>query len=142
MILQISYAKNFFVPPSDFGIGTPGPIRSLGDAVAASSGGRDTVVFVNNGHTGGDISNIIQQLSQPIQAQGKTVQVAQSDTDLLTLCQSSIRGTSSCFAALSFYSSPMEGSGGIWNYTIRADGSFGGTIFVNSDTNDAESTLR
>lgn len=134
----ISYAKNFFVPPSDFGIGTSVAIRSLGDAVAASAGGRNTVVFVNNGLTGGDISNVISQVSQPIEAAGKTVQVVESDTGLLTTCKSSIRGVSSCFAAVDFHSSPTEGTGGVWNYTMRADGSFGGEIFVNTHSNDAE----
>ncbi|KAK5137027.1 hypothetical protein LTR08_001036 [Meristemomyces frigidus] len=134
----ISYAKNFFVPPSDFGIGSASPIRSLSEAVAASAGGRNTVVFVNNGYTGGNISNIITQLSRPIEAQGKTVQVLESDVGLLTTCQSSIRGVSPCFAAIDFHSSPNEGPDGVWNYTIRADGSLGGRIFVNTNTNDAE----
>lgn len=134
----ISYAKNFFVPPSDFGVGSPTPLRSLSDAVAAAAGGRDTVAFVNNGHTGGQISNVISQLSQPIEAQGKTVQVLDNDDQLLTTCRSSIRGVSPCFAAVSFHGSPDEGSAGIWNYTLRADGSFGGRIFVNSKDNDAE----
>jgi len=134
----ISYAKNFFVPPSDFGVGSPGPLRSLSDAVAASAGGRNTVVFVNNGYTGGDISNLIGQLSPSITSQGKTVQIAQADTDLLSTCKSSIRGVSPCFAAVSFHSSPTEGPAGFWNYTIRADGSFGGRVFVNTNDNDAE----
>lgn len=134
----ISYAKNFFVPPSDFGIGTPTSVRSLSDAVAAEAGGRNTVAFVNNGLTGGDISRVISQLSQPITAQGKDVQVLGNENQLLETCHSSIRGVSQCFVAVSFVSSPTEGPGGFWNYTIRADGSFGGEIFVNSRSNDAE----
>ncbi|KAK1067772.1 hypothetical protein LTR33_011290 [Friedmanniomyces endolithicus] len=134
----ISYAKNFFVPPSDFGVGTATPIRSLSDAVAASAGGRDTVVFINNGHTNGDISNVINQIAQPIRAQGKTVSILTDSTDLLTICRSSIRGVSPCFAAVDFLSSPSEGTEGVWNYTMRADGSFGGRIYVNQRDNDAE----
>ncbi|KAK4550632.1 hypothetical protein LTR36_000211 [Oleoguttula mirabilis] len=134
----ISYAKNFFVPPSDFGIGSPVAIRSLGDAVSSAAGRRDTVVFVNNGHVGGDISSVIEQVRQPIEAQGKVVQVLDSDIGLLTTCRSSIRGVSPCFAAVDFHSSPTEGAGGVWNYTMRADGSFGGRIFVNTHSNDAE----
>ncbi|KAK0890001.1 hypothetical protein LTR02_015016 [Friedmanniomyces endolithicus] len=134
----ISYAKNFFVPPSDFGVGTATPIRSLSDAVAASAGGRDTVVFINNGHTNGDISNVINQVAQPIRAQGKTVSILEDSTDLLTICRSSIRGVSPCFAAVNFLSSPNEGTEGVWNYTMRADGSFGGRIYVNQRDNDAE----
>ncbi|KAK4888315.1 hypothetical protein LTR27_012766 [Elasticomyces elasticus] len=134
----ISYAKNFFVPPSDFGVGTAAPLRSLSDAVAASAGGRDTVVFINNGYTTGDIANVINQISQPIQAQGKTVQVLEDDSELLTICPSSIRGVSPCFAAVDFQSSPSEGDAGVWNYTMRADGSFGGRIYVKQQDNDAE----
>jgi ATP-binding cassette, subfamily A (ABC1), member 3 len=116
------------VPPSNFGVGTAVPVRSLSDAVAASAGGRDTVVFINNGYTGGAISSVIDQLSTPIQAQGKTVQVLQSDEGLLTICRSSIRGVSPCFAAVDFLSSPTEGPDGVWNVTYRADGSFGGML--------------
>ncbi|WPH00997.1 Hypothetical protein R9X50_00383100 [Acrodontium crateriforme] len=134
----IAWAKNFFVPPSDFGIGSPSPLRSLSDAVAASAGGRDTIVFINNGHTGGDISNVIRQVQQPIEAQGKTVHVLDSEETLSTICTSSIRGVSPCFAAVTFISSPTEGTGGLWNYTLRADGSLGGQVYVNSNDNDAE----
>lgn len=134
----ISYAKNFFVPPSDFGVGTPTTLRSFSDALSASAGGRNTVVFVDNGFTGGQISNVISQLRTPVEAQGMIAQVVGSDTDLLTICPSSIRGTSPCFAAVSFQSSPTEGGAGIWNYTLRTDGALGGEVFVNRQNNDAE----
>ncbi|KAK4631454.1 ATP-binding cassette sub-family A member 17 [Fulvia fulva] len=134
----ISYSKNFFVPPSDFGIGTARTLRSLSDAVGASAGGRNTVVFVDNGFTGGDISRVIEQISASITAQGKTIQNLQSRKDMLTTCPSTIRGVSPCFAAVVFESSPTEGPDGIWNYTIQADGSFGERIYVDSDSNDAE----
>lgn len=134
----ISYAKNFFVPPSDFGVGSPTPLRSISDAVTSSGGGRDTVVFINNGYTGGDISTVIDQISQPIRAQGKTVQILEEESGLLNICRSSIRGVSTCFAAVNFQSSPSEGDLGAWNYTIRADGSFGGRIYVDQRNNDAE----
>ncbi|KYG44544.1 hypothetical protein M433DRAFT_155489 [Acidomyces richmondensis BFW] len=134
----ISYAKNFFVPPSQFGIGTPAPIRSLPDAFAASAGGRDTIVFINNGYTNGDISKVISQISFPLGGTDAVVHILESEDDLLTLCPSSIRGVSPCFCAVNFQSSPNEGPDGIWNYTIRADGSFGSRVFVNSQSNDAE----
>lgn len=134
----ISYAKNFFVPPSDFGIGSPTPLRSFGDALDASSGGRNTFVFVNNGHTGGDISNVIGQLSSTIENHGISVRVVESEGELIPICKGTIRGVSRCFAAVSFDSSPTEGTLPLWNYTIRADGSFGGRIYVNSDNNAAE----
>ena len=134
----ISYAKNFFVPPSDFGVGSPIPLRSLSEAVSASAGGRDTVAFVNNGFTGGAISNVIDQVSKPIRDQGMTVAVLNTEEELLTRCPSSVRGVSPCFAAISFQSSPNEGELPVWNYTVRTDGSFGGRIFVNDKGNDAQ----
>lgn len=134
----ISYAKDFFVPPSDFGVGSPKPLRSWSEALAASAGGRNTVAFVNNGKTGGQISDVINQLAAPARSQGKTVEIVDNDQDLLSICRSSIRGVSPCFAAVSFHSSPTEGSSGVWNYTLRADGALGGRIYVNTNDNDAE----
>ena len=55
----ISYAKNFFVPPSDFGVGSPRPIRDLPSAFNAGVGDRPRIAFVNNGFTGGDIGAVI-----------------------------------------------------------------------------------
>ena len=134
----ISYAKNFFVPPSQYGIGDPRPLRSLTDAIGVSSDGRHTIAFVNNGYTGGPISNVIDQVSEPIRSLGKNVLVLDNEADLLSRCPSSVRGVSPCFAAVSFHSSPSEGQLPVWNYTIRTDGAFGLRIFVNSKTNDAE----
>lgn len=133
----ISYAKNFFVPPSDFGVGSPSPLRTFADALAASAGGRNTVVFVNNGFTGGDIGNVISNLSATVEAQGKKATILSDSTALLDTCKSSLRGVTSCFAAVEFHSSPDQG-GTVWNYTLRADGSFGEKIYVNSDDNDAQ----
>jgi ATP-binding cassette subfamily A (ABC1) protein 3 len=61
-----------------------------------------------------------------------------NEGELLTVCRSTIRSVSNCFGAVTFVSSPTEGSGGIWNYTLRADGALGGRVFVNRDTNDHE----
>ncbi|KAI9759633.1 MAG: hypothetical protein M4579_002201 [Chaenotheca gracillima] len=137
-MIFISYARNLFVPPAYYGIGEPTPIRSLSDALSAGSGGRDTVVFVNSGLAGGDIDRVIQQLSSTIDADGKTVQMLETEDDLLEACRSSLRGVSSCFGAAVFYSSPNEGPGGMWNYTIRVDGALGSKIDVRNANNDAE----
>lgn len=132
----ISYAKNFFVPPSDFGIGNPRPLKTLASALGASIGGRNTVAFVDNGLSGGEVGTVISQLSSTVRAQGYTAVTVASDSDLLETCQSSIRGVSNCFAGVAFHSSPSQG--GLWNYTLRADGSFGEKIYVNTGDNDAE----
>lgn len=134
----ISYAKNFFVPPSKFGIGSPTPIRSLTNALGAAQGNRNKVVFVNNGYTGGDIETVIDSLSTTIRDAGKIATVVEKDVDLLTECRSTLRGASTCFGAVNFRSSPTEGEDGVWNYTIRADGSFGIKMFVDRKDNEVE----
>jgi ATP-binding cassette subfamily A (ABC1) protein 3 len=134
----ITYAKNFFIPPSQFGIGNPTPIRSFPNALAAATGGRDKVVFVNNGHTGGDIENVIGQLSNQVRDAGLQPITIDNEVELLTTCSSSLRGASTCFGAASFYSSPSEGGGQAWNYTLRADGVLGTQIYVDQDDNDVQ----
>lgn len=134
----LAYVRNFFVPPSTFGIGSPTPIRSLENALAASTGNHNKVVFVTNGHTGGDIESVINTVSARVESAGKNVVVVQDDIDLLTTCASTLRGSSTCFGAASFHSSPTEGSSGAWNYTLRSDGVFGERIFVDRTTNDVE----
>lgn len=134
----ISYAKNFFVPPSEFGIGSPVPIRNLSQALSAAQGNRNLVVFVNNGYAGGQIGSVIDKVSTVVKSAGKNVQVVERDEELFTFCASSLRGVSNCYGAASFHSSPTEGGSGYWNYTLRADGDFGERIFVNRHDNDAE----
>jgi ATP-binding cassette subfamily A (ABC1) protein 3 len=134
----ITYAKNFFVPPSGFGIGDPTPIRSFPNALNAAGGGRDKVVFINNGHTGGPIDDVIGRLSTQVQDAGLQAITIEQEVELLTTCQSSLRGASTCFGAASFLSSPNEGQGQIWNYTLRSDGALGQRIYVDSNDNDVE----
>ena len=134
----IAYSKNFFVPPSQFGVGTATPVRGFEDALKASTDGRVTVAFVHNGHTGGQIDKVIGSLAKVVTAAGLKAQILASDNDLLTICRSSLRGASSCYGAASFYSSPTEGPLGAWNYTMRGDGSLGFKIFVNHRDNDHE----
>ena len=136
----LAYARNLFIPPSRYGIGTATPVRSLANAVNAAGNGRDTVVFVNTvGSAGGDIDKVIQQVAEPARAEGKIVQITSQEEDLLTICRNSLRATSNCYGAAVFYGSPTEGpSGGMWNYTIRADGALGFSIFTTKTNNDQE----
>jgi ABC-type multidrug transport system ATPase subunit len=134
----ITYAKNFFVPPSQFGIGSPTAIRSFENALSAAKGNRNTIVFVNNGHTGGEIEGLINSLSDTVRAAGKTPLTVEQDVELLTACESSLRGASTCYGAASFHSSPTEGDDQTWNYTLRADGALGERIFVDQKDNDIE----
>lgn len=134
----ISYSKNFFVPPSDFGIGPPTPLRSLSEAVQLSAGGRNTLAFVNHGFTGGAISSVIDEVAGSIRGSGMDIRILETENELLTTCPSTVRGVSPCFAAVEFLSSPSEGPVPVWNYSLRTDGTFGGRVFVNSRTNDAQ----
>jgi ATP-binding cassette subfamily A (ABC1) protein 3 len=137
-MLFITYAKNFFIPPSEFGIGDPTPLRSFPNALAAATGGRDKVVFVNNGFTGGEIDSVIGQLSNQVRDAGLQPITIDNEVELLTTCSSSLRGASTCFGAASFHSSPSEGGGQAWNYTLRADGVLGTQIYVNQEDNDVQ----
>ena len=134
----ITYAKNFFVPPSEYGIGDPSLIRSFPNALNAAEGGRDKVVFVNNGNTGGDIDQVIEQLSTTVRDAGLQAITIESEVELLTTCESSLRGASTCYGAASFHSSPNQGQGQSWNYTLRSDGALGETIYVDQDDNDVQ----
>lgn len=134
----ITYAKNFFIPPSEFGIGSPIPIRSFPNALEAATGGRDKVVFVNNGYTGGEIENVIGQLSNQVRDAGLQAITIEDEIPLLTTCPSSLRGVSTCYGAVVFHSSPSEGNAQSWNYTMRADGVLGTQIFVDQNDNDIQ----
>ncbi|KAJ9156929.1 ATP-binding cassette sub-family A member 5 [Coniochaeta hoffmannii] len=136
----LSFARNLFVPAAVYGFGSPSPVLSLHDALEHASGsGRQTVAFVNNGFVGGDIERVIDTLTPIITDAGARAQVLTSDSDLLTVCRASLRGVTPCYGAVVFNGSPDEGAGGLWNYTIRSDGSLGvGKIDVDKTTNDAQ----
>lgn len=139
IVFIVSYAQYFFNPPQHFGLSEPTSVLDLPDAIARSSGGRTNVAFVDNGHSGGDISGVIEELAAPFRKAGRTVHRLATESDLLTTCPSSQRGTTSCFGAVVFHSSPSEPvQGGVWNYTIRSDTSLGGTFDVRSTNNDAQ----
>ncbi|KAL8929502.1 MAG: hypothetical protein Q9208_001171 [Pyrenodesmia sp. 3 TL-2023] len=137
-IIFLAYARSLFVPPSRFGIADPTPVRSLAEGLSASGGGRDTVVLVNNGFTGGNIERVISEVADTVRAQDKIVQITANEDDLLTICRNSLRGVSNCYGAAVFYSSPTEGPGGMWNYSLRADGGLGIKIDTTNANNDAE----
>ncbi|RMD40944.1 hypothetical protein DV735_g4216, partial [Chaetothyriales sp. CBS 134920] len=132
------YARNLFIPPSVYGIGDPVSVRTLSDALHHVSGGRDQLVFVNNGLTGGAIDAVIEDVIQQAGSFSGSIRTLTEEVDLLTQCRNSIRGTSRCIAGAVFFSSPDEGPDGRWNYTIRADGALQTKIVVDSHSNDAE----
>ena len=95
-------------------------------------------MFVNNGFTGGDIETVIQDVSDQAGSFNGHIRTLKQEADLLTECRNSIRGTSSCIGGIVFFSSPNEGPGGRWNYTLRADGALGSKIVTDKHNNDAE----
>ncbi|KAL7622242.1 hypothetical protein AAE478_007746 [Parahypoxylon ruwenzoriense] len=135
----LSFARNLFVPPAVYGIGDPHAIRSLQEGLAAADGtNRNTVVFVNNGLVGGDIDRVISTVSDMVTEAGKNASKLIELSELSYACRSSLRGVSPCYGAVIFHSSPTEGQGGVWNYTLRADGSLSNKIDTTNNYNGAQ----
>lgn len=92
---------------------------------------------------GGEVSSAIDALSQQIHAAGKTAKLYNDTWDLALECRTDDKGTSPCYGAVVFLSSPNEGtnisSGGTWNYTIRNAG--GGTVDIRSPNSSPERDL-
>ena len=138
IIAFLSYARNLFIPPSEYGIGTSTPIRTLAQGLQGATGARNTVAFVNNGFTGGAIDQVIDDLVRQVEAAGRTPVRLDRDTKLLDTCPSTLRGSSTCYGAVVFAGSPTEGAGDIWNYTIRADGAFGSKVIAANSDNEVQ----
>ncbi|KAI0169026.1 P-loop containing nucleoside triphosphate hydrolase protein [Hypoxylon sp. FL1284] len=135
----LTFARNLFVPPAYYGIGDSRPIRSLQDGLAiAGETDHNTVAFVNSGFGGGDIDRVIDTLSNTVTQAGKNASRLTDISELTYACRSSLRGVSPCYGAVVFHSSPTEGEGRVWNYTLRADGSLGTKIDVSRDDNAAQ----
>ncbi|KAF2458915.1 putative ABC transporter [Lineolata rhizophorae] len=136
--LYLSVILKLYWPQENYGFSDAREVRSLRDAMDAAKGGRNKIVFINSGPSGGDIDRAIEIATTPLQDSGKTVKVFDDPDELLVECKSTLRGTTPCFAAAIFYSSETEGDSGYWNYTIRADGALGGNIDVDKSDNDAQ----
>ena len=137
-IIFLTYTRNLFIPASKFGIGDSSPVQTVADALRAATGGRNRVALVNNGHVGGEIEKVINLVADSVRAEGRLVEILPNEEQLLTACRSTLRGYSTCFGAAVFYASPSEGPGGMWNYSLRADGGLGRKVVVNSETNDVQ----
>ncbi|GAM83761.1 hypothetical protein ANO11243_017510 [Dothideomycetidae sp. 11243] len=132
----IAYSKNFFIPSAVDGVGSSTPQRSLADALAyAGTHTRSKVAFVTNG-LGPEAQQIIDAISPTVTSAGFDAVVLDNDDDLLTACPSSVRGTTPCFAAVSFQGCPSVN--GSWTYSLYADGALAGHIYVDRTTNDAQ----
>ena len=98
----IAYCRTFFLPPSEYGIGSPNPIRDLFTEVFNSStdlGGRNRVVLVDSGFSGGDIEELIALLADPLRDAGADVRIVSDEDEIFDICPSSLTGLSRCFGA-------------------------------------------
>ena len=136
--MYMSFVLKVYWPKEQYGIGLPTQVRSLADAFHLTTGGRDTFVLVNAVNPGGDIDRVIQLIAQPLKSSGKTIKITDNVIDMIQTCQSSLQGTTKCYGAVVFNSSPKEGPWGVWNYTIRSDASFGTHVDMSKTTNDVE----
>ncbi|KAH6642349.1 hypothetical protein C7974DRAFT_99830 [Boeremia exigua] len=142
IILVLAFSKNFFASSQHWGLSSPHDLRSL-ESILASNQRPNIVGFVDNGMKGGEVSSVIDALSQKVEAAGKTSKVYNDSWDLALECRTDNKGASPCYAAVVFISSPSEGtslsSPGTWNYTIRGSG--GGSVDIRSTNNFPESNM-
>ncbi|KAF2744246.1 putative ABC transporter [Sporormia fimetaria CBS 119925] len=135
--IYIAFIIRVYWPKEEYGIGTPANVRPLAEAISQAPGNRRTLALCNYGPRGGDIDRVIEEVTAVARGNdGQIIETLTNPEDLLTLCRSSLSGVTKCYAAAEFYSSPSEG--GIWNYTIRVDGSLGVKINVHNNNNDVE----
>ncbi|KAL2208048.1 putative ABC transporter [Sarocladium strictum] len=137
-----AFSRNLFVPPATFGFGEARPVRTLTSALEASEG-RNKVILVNSGHTGGDIDRALSRFEDQVNDAGTGTEVVklEDQDDIFRECRSSLRGVTSCFCAVVVHSSPSEGDNGIWNYTIRTDAEFASSplrIEIKDDDNPGQ----
>lgn len=136
--LYLGLGQKFNNADDKYGIGTPQDIDSLADALGRATGGRSTVVLVNSGHTGGAIDTVLGTVADAVTAAGKNATRLGQESDIGYVCKGSIQATTRCFGAVVIHSSPDEGDGGYWNYTLRGDGALGRSFRVDKSNNAAE----
>jgi hypothetical protein len=114
-------------------------IRSLKD-VSATTSDHNIVGFLDNGMKDGEVSSVISSLSQSIREAGKTPKLYEDLQALSRDCASDNKGFSDCFGAVSFSSSPLQGSSlgpkGVWNYTILGSHAATEGAFIDVRKND------
>ncbi|KAJ4254367.1 hypothetical protein NW762_009961 [Fusarium torreyae] len=143
-----SFTKNLLVPPANYGIGKPTALMSLETSIEkAQSNGRQKLVLVKNGLTGGDVDGVFDSLQRQFDDAAKSASVdfevvrVDNEDELTKSCPSNLRGVSRCFGAVVMWDSPNEGTDDhVWNYTIRADGAFelAGAKFNIDKSNDQQ----
>ena len=117
----LASVKTWIHNDGGYGVGTPSPIRSLPDAFDAVGSSRKNFVIVDRGLQGENIRYVIDSLRDMATNGGRTVRIANDDSQIAGLCPSSSKGSTDCFAAVDFWSSPDQGPGQLYNYTIWND---------------------
>lgn len=136
-VVYFAFIIRVYWPKETYGIGNEALVRPLAEAIRDAPGGRRTLALCNYGATGGDIDRVIRAVAEKAKGfDGQLVRILRNPDELLTVCKASLSAVTKCYAAAEFYSSTQEG--GIWNYTIRVDGSHGYKINVEKNDNDAE----
>ncbi|ORY15442.1 hypothetical protein BCR34DRAFT_477845 [Clohesyomyces aquaticus] len=134
VVLVVAFCKELFSSNQQWGVSGQHPIRSLKDGLSASSA-RYVVGFVDNGMKGGAVSSVIDSVSRIVSELGMSPRRYSSPEELSKDCSMDYKGSSKCYGAVVFNSSPLEGSQdsakGTWNYTIRVDSAGSGDSYVN-----------
>ena len=138
LTVVLAYIRFWTSTSGYYGIGTPTPIKSFSDALHATGSTRPNVVIVDNGIHSDDVNAVIADLATPILGNGKTLHRTSDISQLSELCPSSNGGVSNCYGAVAFHSSPGQGPGQIWNYTIYSDSALGKSVDIRSNTNDLQ----
>jgi ATP-binding cassette, subfamily A (ABC1), member 3 len=63
---------------------------------------------VNSGFSGGDISKVIESVTNFVSALGKSATILSNELQLLDICHQTASGWNDCFGATVFHSSPTE----------------------------------
>ena len=124
VLTVISYGRTFFIPSATKGVGSAHSIKTLSEAFdIGSSTGRDRLYLVNNLHNDGEIDRLFDRFEDAAAVPGSPVRIIRVPDEyvLARECESSSRGVTGCFGAVVMHSSPSEGNGGLWNYSIQAD---------------------
>jgi ATP-binding cassette subfamily A (ABC1) protein 3 len=137
--LYLTVVFRIYWPQASYGIGSPTPVRTLVDAMNVGETHQTLVILNNASSIGGDIDRVIEAVVRPVRDAGKPFIIVKSTEELRSTCRPSLQGTTKCFAGVVFHSSPSEGPGELWNYTLRGDASFGlNRLDVRKTTNDGE----
>lgn len=101
------------------GVSSPASVKSLAETV------QKRLIIVQPDNLGPDVSRVINAFTESIP--NDKVVYTNTESDLESLCETSLTGESECHGAVVFVDSPLtpnkgDGSSGkAWRYTIRAD---------------------